>query len=332
MPGGVPMKSAFLLMMIVMSLWNNHGEEQQVSASSRFIFEGQEYDLEEAGFPAGTRVERIRGWYINGYHFISKDIKHKGAVVVFGGSEGSCDLTKSLTLAYEGYEVYAMYFYGQENQQKKIERIPLEFFAELYLYIQQTARSSKPLTIHGTSKGTELALLLASYFPDQVDHLILYAPVAYVFQGNTENHHSPWTFQGKELPFISLDSEVLKNMEMIARRNRQRLHSTKLFQYALEHDENKDKARIDLGKIRAKMLLFAGEMDEKCPAADMGREIKANYNGECELVIFERAGHVFTDMTVYRGYWEVGGDPEANVQAGIESRRILFEKLAEWTK
>ena len=141
--------------------------------------------------PPGSQIIPVRGWYINGYHIIPKEIKHRGAVLVFGGGEVSCSLHNALITAYHGYEVYAMHFFGQLNQQIQPERIPLEFFAELYLYIQRTAQSPKPLTIQGTSLGAELGLLLASTFPEQVDHLILYAPSAYVFQSFRGRQHSP---------------------------------------------------------------------------------------------------------------------------------------------
>lgn len=328
------MKNILITIMITLLICNDHGGEplSQESNPYKLNFMGEEYTVEELGLPSGSQVKPIQGWYINGYQITPKEVKHKGVIVVFGGSEGSSSLGDALTLATQGYEVYSMYFYGQENQQQEIDRIPLEFFAELYLHIRQTAQSPEPLTINGISKGAELALLLASYYPDYVDNIILYAPVAYVFQGSVSVPHSPWTFQGKELSFIALDSEEIKNMELIALRNRKRLHSVDVFKYVLEQDENKEKARIDLRKIRAKILLFAGEMDAKFPSADMAREIKANYKGECESVIFEKVGHSFTDMTVYKGYWELGGELEENVQAGIESNRIRLEKLAEWTK
>lgn len=329
------MKNILITIMITLLICNDHGGEplSQESNPYKLNFMGEEYTIEELGLPSGSRIIPIQGWYINGYQITPKEVKHKGVIVVFGGSEGSSALGDALTLAIQGYEVYSMYFYGQENQRKKIDRIPLEFFAELYLHIQKNARLPKPLTIQGVSKGSELALLLASYYSDYVDNLILYAPIAYVFQGHGKGQHSAWTFQGKELTFISLEAgEELKTKHLIARKNNKPRRGIELYQYGLEHDENKEKARINLTSIRSKMLIFAGELDEACPAADMGREIKANYKGECELVTFEKVGHWFLKQNTYGHLLMMGGEPEANVQAGIESDRIRLEKLAEWTK
>ncbi len=328
------MKSILVTMIISLLLLKpNGGEPEPVEDYSGFTYRGQEYKLEDLGFLPGSQIIPVRGWYINGYHIIPKEIKHRGAVLAFGGSEGSCALSNALVIAYHGYEVYAMHFFGKDNQKKRAEQIPLEFFAELYLYIQRTAQSPKPLTIHGTSMGTELALLLAGTFPEQVDHLILYAPSAYVFQSSRGRQHSRWTFQGKELPYISTEgSEELRTKDLIAIRDHKLRRGVDFYRYGIEHDQNREKARINLAPVRAKMLLFAGELDEAWPSADMAREIKANYDGECELVIFEKAGHAFSRITTFDGTWAGGGEPEANVQAYDESYRIQFEKLEEWTK
>ncbi len=327
------MKSILITIILSMLLLKpNGGETKPVEDYSSVQYKGREYKVEEWGMPPGSQIIPVHGFYINGYHIIPKKIKHRGAVLVFGGGEGSCDLWSALTTAYHGYEVYAMHFFGQLNQQIQPERIPLEFFAELYLYIQRTAQSRKPLTIQGTSLGAELGLLLASTFPEQVDHLILYTPSAYVFNLPLGPQDSPFSFQGKELPYISIKaSEELYTKFLIAFRDNTPTGTVELYRYGIEHDNNKEKARINLAPVRAKMLLFAGELDEVWPAADMAREIKANYDGECDLVIFEKAGHWFSKRNM-DGMWKMGGEPEANVRAYEESYKKKFEKLDEWTK
>lgn len=328
------MRNLFLTMMIAMMLWNANGENHEAAPKdySRFTLGKNEFTVEEAGLPSGSQVKPIRGWYINGLHIVPKEIKHKGAIVVFGGSGGDCDYMSAFELAREGYEIYGIDFYGKDRQPKKMDRIPLDFFAELYLYIQRTAESPKPLTVHGYSRGTELTLLLASHFPDQVDNVVLYAPLAYAFQHDFGVHHSPWTFRGKELPYVSFEGEETKAKTYLAMRNKKPSTGPEFFLHALEVVDNKEEARIRLESIRAKMLIFAGGVDGLLPAAEMGREIKANYKGECALVIFEKAGHWFSEQTTFKGYLDTGGEPEDNLKAKEISDRIRLEKLAEWTK
>lgn len=159
----------------------------------------------------------VCGEYIFGYHLTPNVVKHREVVVVFGGSEGSYNPMLVSELLHRGCEVYAMYYFGQKNQQSELQLVPLDFFDELQENIKKNAGFKKPLILCGSSKGAELALLLASKYPNSVNHLILYSPSAYVFQGITPDYSkrgSSWTFQGKELPFIALDTnrELLANL------------------------------------------------------------------------------------------------------------------------
>ncbi len=253
------MKSILVTMLISLLLLKpNGGGQKPVENYSSVQYKGREYKVEEWGMPPGSQIKPVHGFYINGYHIIPKEIKHRGAVIVFGGANGT-DLWSAMTIAYHGYEVYAMHIYKWVRQTNSKEQVPLELFAELYQYIQWTAQSPKPLTIYGSSLGAELGLLLASTFPEQVDHLILFAPSAYVFQNIYSNPPcSPWTFQGKELPFISTDgSEEMKTKHLIAIRDNTPLSTLEFCRYGIEHDKNREKARINLAPVRAKMLLFA---------------------------------------------------------------------------
>lgn len=330
------MKTIFLTMMIAMMFWNGNVGEDSGSDSTdfRFTFFGKKYTVEESGLAPDTKVKEIRGQYINGYQITPKEVKHKGTVVVFGGGNGILDFPSACDLANQGYEVYCMYFFGQENQQREFSQIPLEFFAELCLHIKKSAQSPRPLTLHGISGGAELSLLLASYYPDQVDHLILYAPSAFVFEGLNEkmrgSGHSAFTYGGKELPYITIESEEIRTKQFVALRNKKRWQEADYYRYGLEYAGNKENARIDLTPVRAKMLLFAGELDAVWPAAEMSRELKKHYKGSCDVFIYEKAGHSF--LADAHDVFTAGGEPEANLQAKIESDRIRLEKLAEWTK
>ena len=62
----------------------------------------------------------------------------------------------------------------------------------------------------------------------------------------------------------------------------------------------------------------------------MGEMIWENYDGECELHIYEDAGHLFLGPSVMQNI-ALGGQYEANEDAKRESEAILFEKLEAWT-
>lgn len=280
-------------------------------------------------------VSEVKGSYINGYHLLPKEVKHRGAVIVFGGSEGSSSFPNAVFLAQNGYEVYSMYYFRRENQRAELLNVPIEFFEELREYIQKDAKNPEPLTIYGGSKGAELALLLSSVYPDDIDHLVLFAPSSYVFQGLSYTEkmpHSSWTYKGEELDYISTIPEPLvgvafffdylinKPVKLIG-----------LYESAEKIAPNQESARIDLDKIKAKMLVFAGARDEMWQSAKMAQMIKDGYKGECELHIFEEAGHLFFGPSVIDNL-ALGGEYEANEQAKFESDKILLETLERWTK
>lgn len=282
----------------------------------------------------GVSVSAIKGDYINGYRLLPDEIMHDGAVVVFGGSEGSSNFAEAAIIAQRGYEVYSMYFFGRENQRPELLNVPIDFFEELYVYIDENAVNPEPFTLLGGSKGAELALLLAAKYPTLVDNVVLFAPASYVFQGlsyTDRTPHSSWMVKGEELPYIATvpESSVLGKFMLDLLLNKpMKLIDTYIS--AIKIAENKDEAAIPLGDVKANLLIFAGRQDQMWPSAAMGEMIRDNYAGNCDLHIFEDAGHLFLGPPVMRNI-ALGGTYEANESAKFESDAILFEKLERWT-
>ncbi len=281
-----------------------------------------------------VEISEIKGDYINGYRLLPEKVLHPGAVVVFGGSEGSSNFAEAAIIAQRGYEVYSMYFFGRENQRPELLNVPIDFFEELYVYIDENAVNPEPLTLLGGSKGAELALLLAAKYPALVDNAVLFAPASYVFQGLSYTDRTPrssWTFKGEELPYIATmpESSVLGKFMLDLLLNKpMKLIDTYVSAVAIA--ENKETAAIPLDEIKANLLIFAGRQDQMWQSAAMGEMIRDNYAGDCDLHIFEEAGHLFLGPPAMSNI-ALGGAYEANENAKFESDAILFEKLEQWT-
>lgn len=339
------LKRAFLVLLVLAGIlfairWLNQRDKQvksQIKPNEAFMQMYKGIDREDplkSQLP-DMEISEIKGEYINGYHLLPKELKHKGAIIVFGGSEGGSSFPDAVFLAKNGYEVYSMYYFGRENQRRELLNVPIDFFEELRDYIKKDAKNPEPLTIYGGSKGAELALLLSSVYPDDIDHLVLYAPGSYVFQGlsyTERTPHSSWTYKGEELDFISTVPEPLVSaaffFDFVINKP---VKLVGLYENIEKIAPNKETARIDLSKVRAKMLIFAGARDELWHSAKMAMQIKEHYKGECELHIFEKAGHLFFGPSVMDNL-ALGGEYEANEQAKFESNRILLETLERWTK
>lgn len=279
---------------------------------------------------------KVVGEYINGYHLRPKEITRKGVVVTFGGSEGSSNIDIAKKVAKEGYEVYSMYFFGQENQRDSIARVPLEFFEELHTEIEKNSIKNKPLTLIGASRGAELALILASKYPDIIDNIVLYAPSAYVFGGvvdDTGEELSSWTYNGEEIPFLK-ESDLFRDevgKSIVKRAMTKPMVLEPIFTYLIEEGGNAEEAMISISSVKANILIFAGKDDQLWPSYMMAQKIVEEHRGENQLVAYDDVGHSFYGPTEYNNM-AMGGEYEKNVEAGKDSDKKLFEALERWMK
>lgn len=278
----------------------------------------------------GVTVTEVKGDYMDGYHWLPKEIRKRGSIVIFGGSEGNVDPYKAAFLAKEGYNVYSMYFFGGKGQPEELENIPLEFFREILGEIEKSGNPDDPLTVIGTSKGAELALVLGTIYPE-IDNLVLYAPSSHVFQGlssDSQGVHSSWKYEGRELPFLNFRDGDLGALMEIFRDMIFNIPITYLptYEVLLDQAPNTEDARIPVENFQGNLLLFAGTDDKVWPSARMGKLIK-EHKRDCELHIFQDAGHLFYGPPVLE-VMNMGGTYDANEKAGTESAAILKDFLA----
>ncbi len=278
-------------------------------------------------FEGGT-VEHFEHGEANGFHFIPDDPNDAEPVAVFGGSEGSPNTDVATFLAENGYEVYAMFFFGAENQVNELSAVPLEFFGD---FLEYAGLNDEDITLLGASKGAELGLLLTNYY-DEINNLILYTPSSYVFMGLSFEGDiaSSWTYDGEELPYIDLTQS---NLGAFARTmfdslvlNPVKYRET--YESAVEMNDNVEAAQISTDNFNGQALLFAGGDDAMWQGDVMAEQIGEALGDNAQVEIFEDAGHLFIGPTALAGMM-MGGTEEANRQAGEESDDILLEFLEE---
>ena len=284
---------------------------------------------------SGVSVSEILGETIHGYRFKPDEVRHKGAVVLFGGSDGGVTPYFGALLASEGYDVYAMRLFSGPNQSPELIEIPVEMFEEALEFISSAAEAPSPLTLIGSSKGAEFSLLLSTVYPDAIDHLVLYVPSSHVWSGVSRSggtSKSSWTKNGEAIPCLELNRYAGKAgfdvfLQMIGNKP---FRLEPMYSNALLAPEA-DAYRIDTQNAKADLLIFAGALDGVWPSAGMGEMIKESYPGDCQLYTFDQAGHIFLGPSVF-GNLETGGIYEANESAHLESNKILLEKMEEWTR
>ncbi len=283
----------------------------------------------------GVDVRRVDDGAAQGFHLVPREIKHKGTIIVYGGSDGAPNYAQAVDFAKNGYEVMSLFMFGQKNQPKTLARVPLEQFEQTLRYVEAHARSASPLTVMGVSKGAEYALNLTSKYP-QINNAILAAPSAYNFNGlDFENYGSSWTWQGKELPYIDIQKTSLGHfigdmiIPMIVKAP---VTYKNAYQTAVDMDKDSESKKISLN-TKANILIIAGSDDQMWNSAGMGKSIKDQRPQNTDLAIYGGAGHVFAGngvLSTGSTRMNVGGTTNANTRAARESHKLMYDRLQVW--
>lgn len=196
---------------------------------------------------------------------------HPGILVV-GGSEGGVPLAKAAWLASHGFAVLALAYFHYEDLPSNLAAIPLEYFGQALAWmVSRSEIAADRIAVVGTSRGGELALQLASMYP-QIKAAIAYVPANVRFPSCCGNLAVPyaWTWQGQPLTFVprGLFSDPQAQM----------------------------KAAIAVEKIRGPVLLIAGKDDGVWPSATMATDIAnrlrhSRFPYQFELLKYPHAGH-----------------------------------------
>lgn len=309
----------------------NHWRYKKLAAEQQAVADPQTFLSAESGFTTTA----IQEGTLNGYHLKPTDPQHVGLVVTFGGSEGSPNQMLAAAIAKQGYEVLALTFFGQPNQQATLSEIPLDFFSEVLDYAQAHGLNTETLTVIGNSKGAELTANLATLYPE-IDNIVLYAPSAYNYTGlDFEKQAGSWTYGGEELPYLNFrDGDFGASMKMMWQMmTGAPVAYRPTYEILSEKASNRDAARIPIETFKGNALIFAGGKDLMWQSERAAEEIGKALGDRAEVHIYPEAGHIFLPYTVVAsdfGVLAIGGDEEANRKAGAESDRILSERLALW--
>ncbi|MEG0295509.1 MAG: acyl-CoA thioester hydrolase/BAAT C-terminal domain-containing protein [Clostridium sp.] len=276
-------------------------------------------------------IEEICINYLNGYIMKNSKIQRKGSVILFGGSEGSCNYDKAIELASDGYFILALFFFGKENQNKTLTKVPIEFIHDAISLLKEKNENYDKVTVIGGSKGGELSLVLGT-IEKEIDNIVAYVPSSHVFQGlDFSNIGSSWMYKGKEIEYISFKSAKMSIFISIMWQKfvKKKVAYRKYYESALSNAENKEGARIKIENFKGNLLMFSGTDDQMWDSAVMTKEVVKIRKGlKTENYIFEGAGHTFGKIEA--GDQILGGTIEDNKIASIKNRKILNESLNKW--
>jgi pimeloyl-ACP methyl ester carboxylesterase len=195
--------------------------------------------------------------------------KKQPLIVGLGGSEGGNAWTSNYWKATreqflaKGYAFLAIGYFGAEGTPKILDKIAIE---DIYNAIQEATKNpqvnKKKIAIVGGSRGADLALLVASYYPKDIDCVVGIVPSHAVFPGHTQTFDSScWTYEGKELPFVPVNEESVPFLQKRDLRG--------AFLAMLKDTTAEQKSLIAVEKIQGNILFLSATQDEIAPTKEM---------------------------------------------------------------
>ncbi len=224
------------------------------------------------------------------------------AVLVLGGSAGGLLWSEQMAalLSAHGFAALALAYFdwqGRSGLPNQLAEVPLEAVDRAMRWLQAQPGIDPARTgVMGLSKGSELALLYASLYPQAIRAVVGYSPASHVFESISmvpAGRRSSWTYEGRPLPYLPYPGGP-KSWTPAELAQLRKLHEQAL---NTSTDEELEAARIPVEAMRAPALLITGAHDETWPAADMAEGVlqrlkKCGYRWEVRHEHFPEAGHL----------------------------------------
>ena len=282
---------------------------------------------------ANVIEEEVRRGDVVGRLFVPRNVRRPPVVIVLGGSEGGYESSayKARLLAAHGFAVFAQAYFRAPGLNDELASIPVERVQRGIAWLRQrTDVSVDRVAIIGSSRGTELALLVAG-LNQEVRAVIVYGTSVTTGGGLTtsgEPHReAAWTLGGQPLPVM----QIRPSPEALAQfRRPDPVRLRLLFEPALSDVQAVGRAAIPVENIRADVLIISGTDDQMGPvdiAGDMliERLARAGHERRRVHLKYPEAGHLigipFTPTALRLTPWRfaVGGSVNGYARADADS-------------
>jgi dienelactone hydrolase len=189
-------------------------------------------------------------------------------IVGLGGAEGGnawdSDRWKETRDRFldQGYAFLALGYFGAPGTPEQLDRISINGVHDAILEVSRNPKiDPNKIALIGGSKGAELALLLASHYPD-LTCVVGIVPSHATFPALTFlASTSSWMQGEKEVPFVP--------MTWAAAPSAVKQDLRKAFEIMMEDQEAVKKAIIQVEKINGPILLLSATKDEMWPSSEM---------------------------------------------------------------
>jgi dienelactone hydrolase len=264
----------------------------------------------------------------------------RGFVVVLSGSGGGVPSGYAQRLAENGLCAFALAYFGAPGLPRALVEVPIESVERGIDFFRDRYTDGRAVGLLGSSKGAELALVVASFLPASVGTVVAVDPSAVVWYGldqmdRSSGMRSSWTWRGAPLAFLPFRADV----QPIA--GPEGLRVDLCYDLSLYDDGAIDAATIEVERCNGPLLLLSGADDHMGPSSSFAERIvermAARGRGAAVTsVVYPGAGHAFLHREFFanrdrsgRPIWDFGGDVESDARAAADAWPRLIAFLAD---
>ncbi len=267
---------------------------------------------------------------------MKEDIQKVPGIIVVSGSDGRIERAQAIAecFARRGFGAIAVCYFGMENVEKDLSRVPMEYIENAITYLKKRKEiDPNKIGIYGRSKGGEMVLLAATLFP-KIKFVVANTPSIYVNQGlKTSGGLSPyssWCYQSREIPFIKTPISAAIRL-LWAFCLKKRFAFRHFYQAITWNKQDHLAARIKIEETNAKMLLLSSDTDAIWPSDLYAKEAveimkQASKGDNIQSYCYHNSGHMLTiPYQPIPNCEEYGGRLEEGVSATIDAWNKTIE-------
>ncbi|MCB1561473.1 MAG: hypothetical protein KDI75_10345 [Xanthomonadales bacterium] len=218
-----------------------------------------------ASFDTGTLPERHGR--VDATLF-ARDGEPQPLIVGLGGGEGGNAWTRNVwkqqreRFLDQGYALLALGYFGTPTTPEHLDRISVDAVHAAIIDATKDPRvDGQCIAVIGGSKGAELALLLASAYPD-IDAVVAIVPGNAVFPSLTDAMITPgFSLHGEPLPFVPMPWRATPKLLTGDLRA--------VFEAMMEDEDAMDRAAIPVERINGPVMFVSATKDEMWPSREM---------------------------------------------------------------
>jgi len=244
----------------------------------------------------GIKPKSINGNGFQADYFVKENTKSKAAVILIGGGQWGDYWAQQF--ANKEMVGLSIPYTGKEGLPRLPEEIELEYFENaINWFREQPEVDPNKIVVMGASRNAELALVIASTFPESIRGVVAYAPSSVswsntVLPYNSNELKSSWQYKGVDIPYLPMSKITGNESDEI-----------KLLEYwkrGLTKTDFIIQAAIKVEKINGPILLFSGNDDKVWPSSIMAdmieKRLKDNsFKHSFQNIKYDNAGHLISN-------------------------------------